>query len=109
MPKKQSAPASIEIAVLGNMHVGKTSLQLKYVDPTAELREEKIKTHGTDTKSVYISILGDTISKAKIWDTAGQEAHANIVGSYVKRLDACLMVFDLTNGDSFASIRKWIR
>ena len=91
------------------MHVGKTSLQLKYVDPASELREEKIKTHGTDTKSVYISILGDTISKAKIWDTAGQEEHANIVGSYVKRLDACLMVFDLTNSKSFASIRKWIR
>ena len=70
---------------------------------------EKIKTHGTDTKSVYISIYGDTVTKVKIWDTAGQEAHANIVGSYVKRLDACLMVFDLTDAYSFTGIRKWIK
>lgn len=95
--------------MLGNHDVGKTSLQLKYVDPQAQLKIEKIKTHGTDTKTVFISIYGDTVTKVKIWDTAGQEAHANIVGSYVKRLDACLMVFDLTDANSFVGIRKWIK
>lgn len=94
---------------MGHFDVGKTSLILKYVDPAARLRVEKIKTHGTDTKTVHISIYGDTVTKVKIWDTAGQEAHANIVGSYVKRLDACLMAFDLTNADSFLGIRKWIK
>ena len=107
--KQGNVPASIEIAVLGNCNIGKTSLQLKYVDPTAKLKMEKIKTHGTDTKSVYVSIYGETVTKVKIWDTAGQETHANIVGSYVKRLDACLMVYDLTKRQSYESIQKWIK
>ena len=57
--------------MLGHFDVGKTSMILKYVDPEATLRIEKIKTHGTDTKTVHISILGDTVTKVKIWDTAG--------------------------------------
>ena len=51
--------------------MGKTSLILKYVDPASTLRVEKIKTHGTDTKTAHISIYGDTVTKVKIWDTAG--------------------------------------
>jgi len=81
----------------------------KYVDPDSILKVEKIKTHGTDIKSVYISIFGETVSKVNIWDTAGQESHANIVGSYVKKLSACLMIFDLTDANSFQGIRKWIK
>ena len=58
------------------------------------------------TKEVTVD---DRLVTMQIWDTAGQEKHANIVGSYVKRLDACLMVCDLTNEESIKSIRKWIR
>ena len=64
---------------------------------------------GLDTKSIYISIFDETVSKVKIWDTAGQENHANIVCAYVKRLDACLMVCDLTDRVSFDGLHKWIR
>lgn len=99
---------SIQIAILGNMNVGKTSLTHRYVAPDMPLRVEKITTIGTDTRSTYISLFNETVTKIKIWDTAGQEKHANIVGSYVKRLDACLMVCDLTKQDSLVSIRKWI-
>ena len=63
---------SINIAILGNMDVGKTSLTHKYVTPELELRvEEKIKTRGTDTRSMYVTVCGDTTTKIKIWDTAG--------------------------------------
>lgn len=82
------------------MNVGKTSLTHRYVAPEKELKCEKIKTRGTDTRSTYVTVFGDTLTKVKIWDTAGQEKHANIVGAYVKRLDACLMVCDLTNEES---------
>ena len=91
------------------MDVGKTSLTHRFVTPGRPLREEKIKTRGTDTRSTYVSIFGDMVTKVKIWDTAGQEKHANIVGSYVKRLDACLMVCDLTREQSVHSVRTWIR
>ena len=47
--------------------------------------------------------------KVKIWDTAGVEKNANIIGSYVRKLDACFMVFDLTSRDSFDGVRRWIK
>lgn len=56
--KKKDLKTSLEIAVLGNINVGKTSLILKLVSPEAVLQVEKIKTHGTDIKSIYISICG---------------------------------------------------
>lgn len=112
MPRKPSEKptTSLEFAVLGNMDVGKTSLTHKYVTPDRALQvEEKIKTKGTDIRSTYVTVCGETVTKIKIWDTAGQERHANIVGAYVKRLDACLMVCDLTNEYSLGSVRKWMK
>ena len=100
---------AINVAILGNMNVGKTSLTHRYAHPEREMTVEKIKTHGTDTISSYITICGETVCKVRIWDTAGQEKHANIVGSYVKNLDACLIVFDLTDADSLASVHKWVK
>jgi len=108
VPKpSEKVETAIRIAVLGNMDVGKTSLTQRYAYPDRSFKIEKIKTRGTDTVSAYISILGETISKVSIWDTAGQEKHADIVGAYVKKLDACLMVFDLTNSESLESIHRW--
>ena len=100
---------SIDIAILGNMDVGKTSLTQRYAKPDQPLKVEKIKTKGIDTKSAYVSVFGETSTKVQIWDTAGHERHANIVGSYVRRTDACLMVCSLTEEESLSSIRKWIR
>ena len=56
--KKKDLKTSLTIAVLGNINVGKTSLILKLVSPETVLQVEKIKTHGTDSKSIYISICG---------------------------------------------------
>ena len=91
------------------MDVGKTSLQLKYVKPQAQVVQEKIKTQGTDKNTVFVNVADQLDAKIVIWDTAGQEKHANIVGAYVKNVDACLMVFDLTRQYSFESIQRWIK
>lgn len=47
----------VQIGVLGNMDVGKTSLQLKYADPNRELKMEKVKTVGVDTNSVFVRVF----------------------------------------------------
>ena len=43
-----------------------------------------------------------------MWDTAGQERFSGITRSYFKGIDACILVFDLTNKESFHSISRWI-
>ena len=41
-------------------------------------------------------------------DTAGQEKYNSIVSSYFKNADGAIVVFDLTNLDSFLTLSKWI-
>ena len=43
----------------------------------------------------------------QIWDTAGQEKYHSLQGMFYKGADGCIIVFDLTNPDSFQSISTW--
>ena len=70
---------------------------------------EKVKTRGIDFWNSYVSICEETVARVRIWDTAGQEKHANIVNSFVKQLDACFMVYDLSDLSSFEALSKWIK
>ena len=45
--------------------------------------------------------------KVNLYDTAGQERYQNIVSQYYKNADIILIVFDLTNYNSFESIYHW--
>ncbi|EWM21552.1 rab family gtpase [Nannochloropsis gaditana] len=43
----------------------------------------------------------------EIWDTAGQEAYMSLTNSYYRNADGCLIVFDLTQRESFEKVSKW--
>ena len=45
----------------------------------------------------------------KIYDTSGQEKYNSMVSNYYKKADGIILVFDLTNKESFDSINKWIK
>lgn len=59
----------------------------------------KIKTVEIDNKQI----------KLQIWDTAGQERFNNITESYYRTAKGVLFVYDITNGQSFDNIGKWLR
>ena len=42
-----------------------------------------------------------------IWDTSGQEKFTNITTSYYRRVSGCVLVFDITNFNSFKAIKSW--
>ena len=44
----------------------------------------------------------------QIWDTAGQERYRTITNAYYKGADGIIVVFDLTNKESFLSIPVWL-
>jgi len=41
------------------------------------------------------------------WDTAGLERHRAIVSSYLRNADGILLVYDITNAESWAAMREW--
>ena len=50
---------------------------------------------------------GGTV-KAQIWDTAGQERYKAICGAHYKRAVGALLVYDITNRESFEQLDTWI-
>lgn len=94
-----------KILVIGDVGVGKTSLIRRFTK--GYFAENISSTVGVDVDSKILNIHGDKV-KLQCWDTAGQEKHRSITQSYYRNADAVIMVFDLTNRGSFASIPQWL-
>ena len=45
----------------------------------------------------------------ELWDTAGQERYAKLVPVYFRNAHCIIIVFDLTNAESFLIAQKWVR
>lgn len=43
------------------------------------------------------------------WDTAGQERFRNITSSYYRGAHAIIIVFDVTQEDSFRNVKFWLQ
>jgi len=67
-----------------------------------------ITTIGIDFKIKTIELDGKRI-KLQIWDTAGQERFRTITTAYYRGAMGILLVYDVTDEQSFQNIRTWIR
>jgi len=52
--------------------------------------------------------INKATTKLQIWDTAGQERYRTITNAYYKGADGIIIVFDITNRESFLSIDSWL-
>jgi len=95
----------IKILLVGNTGVGKSALVNKYTDN--EFDEKYISTIGVDFKVKTIVINSKTV-KLQMWDTAGQERFRTITSSYYRGAHGILVVYDITNKESFDSIINWL-
>ena len=94
-----------KIIVIGDTGVGKTKIIKQYA--TKEFSDNAKPTVGVDFYKKTFKINEDYI-KVKIWDTAGQERYKSITNAYIKGCHGVLVVYDITNEDSFNNIEKWI-
>ena len=97
---------SLKILIIGDSQVGKTSLLLEYVDKT--FTEDHIATIGVEYKEKFVK-KDDYDIRLQIWDTAGQERFRSITKNIFRNTDGVLFVYDVTNKDSFANIKNWIK
>jgi small GTP-binding protein len=95
----------VKIILTGESGSGKTNLLSQFVRHYFS-RDAK-STIGAEcaTKTVQIS---DHIVKAQIWDTAGQERFRSITSTYYHGAHGVLLVYDITNYQSFKGVSKWL-
>ena len=96
----------INILVLGNSSVGKTSFILKYTENI--FRASYLTTIGIDYKTKFIN-LNNKKYKIDFFDTAGQERYKSIALNIIKNADGILLLYDITQQVSFDSISQWIK
>ena len=94
-----------KVLLLGNSDVGKSSLILRYVDQVWS--DTFVPTIGVDFKVKTLEIDNKQI-KMQIWDTTGQERFRNVISSYFRGSHGILLIYDITNRDSFKNLENWL-
>ncbi|KAG8001522.1 Ras-related protein Rab-27A [Nibea albiflora] len=105
----------IKFLALGDSGVGKTSFLYQYTD--GKFNSKFITTVGIDFRErrvVYNSTGPDGSSgkgqkiHMQLWDTAGQERFRSLTTAFFRDAMGFLLLFDLTNEQSFLNVRNWM-
>ena len=57
------------------------------------------------SKTMY---LEDRTVRLQLWDTAGQERFRSLIPNYIRDSSVAIIVFDVTNKQTFVNVDKWI-
>ncbi|XP_074766794.1 ras-related protein Rab-17 [Athene noctua] len=94
-----------KMVLLGSTSVGKSSLAYRYVKNDFR---ESLPTVGCSFFTQMLSLEEATI-KFEIWDTAGQEKYHSVCHLYYRGAHAALLVYDITNKETFNRAKLWLR
>jgi len=96
----------VKTLIVGNSGVGKTALLKRFSEN--EFVENHMTTVGVDfvVKSLTVNNI---VANLQIWDTAGQERFHTITTAYIRGAEALLLVFDVTDIDSFNQCERWLQ
>ncbi|KAL6753226.1 small rab-related GTPase [Haematococcus lacustris] len=101
-----SALAKYKLVFLGDQSVGKTSIITRFMYDKFDNTYQA--TIGIDflSKTMY---LEDRTVRLQLWDTAGQERFRSLIPSYIRDSSVAIVVFDVTNRQSFLNTNRWIQ
>jgi len=119
----------IKCIVVGDAGVGKSSLihlihnqkhddkiestiGLAFTTTQVELEDYPLSNPSNLPKFYYEnktirSINDHQLITAHIWDVAGDPRFYNIVKTYLREVDVCFLVFDMTKRSSFENLERW--
>jgi len=95
-----------KVVLLGEGRVGKTSILMRYT--RNEFNDNQVCTiHAMYLDKVMKIGTRDVV--LSIWDTAGQERFHALGPIYYRDADGALLVYDITDAQSFEKVRTWIK
>ena len=100
-----SSIRNYKLVLLGNSAVGKSCLVLRFTrDQYFEFQEPTI---GAAFSIATVEVDNMKI-RFEIWDTAGQERYRSLAPMYYRGAVAAIIVYDITNLDSFEGAKTWV-
>ena len=94
-----------KMILIGDSGVGKSNILSRYINNS--FSETTRSTVGVEL-SAKVEEINNTKIKIQIWDTAGQERYKSITKTYYKGAKGALIIYDITNKESFKNVDKWI-
>ncbi|XP_068237793.1 ras-related protein Rab-32-like [Palaemon carinicauda] len=94
-----------KVIIIGDPTVGKTSFVQRYVQDS--FRRDYKGTVGVDFALKILKWSDSETIKLQLWDIAGQERFTWMTRVYYKDAQGCIIMFDLTNRNSFLNTLKW--
>eukprot|EP00823_Brevimastigomonas_motovehiculus_P008318 TRINITY_DN7601_c0_g1_i1.p1 TRINITY_DN7601_c0_g1~~TRINITY_DN7601_c0_g1_i1.p1 ORF type:complete len:220 (+),score=11.68 TRINITY_DN7601_c0_g1_i1:53-661(+) len=101
-----SSESLLKIIMVGDSGVGKSCLLKCFMGEPFEQAHNN--TIGVDLEMKPMTINDKTIN-LQIWDTAGQERFRTITTSYYRSSDAIMLVFDVSEQQSFVNCETWLQ
>ncbi|KAI0823580.1 ras-domain-containing protein [Trametes gibbosa] len=97
----------LKFIITGDAAVGKSSMLVRLTDQRFLANPDP--TLGVEFGSKLITIPEENkIVKLQCWDTAGTESFRSITRSYYRGAAGCLLVYDVTNRQTFVNTRSWL-
>ena len=91
---------------MGDSRVGKSTIVNKFIN--LDFKDDLLSTIGSDRFETKFTLKNGEKIKLIIWDTAGQERFRSIALKALKAVQGVILVFDLSNRDTFENVNKWI-
>jgi Ras-related protein Rab-6A len=96
----------LKLIVVGNQSTGKSCILNRFVNETFD--ENYQATIGLDFQSKNVTIHDQDV-RLILYDTAGQEKFRSLIPMYIREAQIILLIYDISNRDSFDSLPKWLR
>ena len=101
------ASSDNKVILVGHTGVGKTSLVYRQLHNDFNRYQES--TIGAAYNSISVDIDNEVTIHYGIWDTAGQERYNALTPLYFRGSRVVVVVFDLSNYESFEKSRYWLK
>mmetsp|Transcript_50213 Transcript_50213/g.129454 ORF Transcript_50213/g.129454 Transcript_50213/m.129454 type:complete len:218 (+) Transcript_50213:125-778(+) len=97
----------MKIVLIGDSSVGKSALVYRFIHNRA-LSDSKATVGIAFFKQNLVDADTGKEYTLQIWDTAGQEKFVSVTTHHYRAADGALLVFDITNDQSFTNLDKWL-
>ena len=100
------AASQCSLSIIGDGSVGKSTI-------IAAFRAEGFvavykQTVGCDFYERQLKLRGEAYVSLRVWDIGGQSIHSKNLETYLQHSGAILLIYDVTNKESFANLDDWL-
>ena len=104
--KQESKEIEVKICLLGDVHVGKTSIASRFCKNS--FNDAYVNTIGGAYQQQNITLNNGAKIKLHIWDTSGQEKFRSMTKLYYHDAQVAILTYDVTNEQSLESLDFWL-